>query len=226
MLALGDSNTYGLWVEPAESYPAVFERRWNADPARRPIEVLNLGFPGTNASMVRRDIVGRYRGSYGGLFWTVINPLLTMVTYYFVFGVVLRLRFGEDGRASNFPLYFLAGMLPWLAFSEAAGRAPTTVWEHSNFVRKLLFPVETLPVNLVVAGLFSAACLTSEPLRLLLLVGFLGGFTTFSAFGVETLLLADAGRTWLALANVVGSNVFGIGGAWLSFRLAGRLCNG
>ena len=106
-------------------------------------------------SMVRRDIVGRYRGSYGGLFWTVINPLLMMVTYYFVFGVVLRLRFGDDGRASNFPLYFLAGMLPWLAFSEAVGRAPTTVWEHGNFVRKLLFPVETLPVNLVVAGLFS-----------------------------------------------------------------------
>jgi lipopolysaccharide transport system permease protein len=106
-------------------------------------------------SMVRRDIVGRYRGSYGGLFWTVINPLLMMVTYYFVFGVVLQLRFGEDGRASNFPLYFLAGMLPWLAFSEAVGRAPTTVWEHGNFVRKLLFPVETLPVNLVFAGLCS-----------------------------------------------------------------------
>jgi lipopolysaccharide transport system permease protein len=106
-------------------------------------------------SMVRRDIVGRYRGSYGGLFWTVIHPLLMMATYYFVFGVVLQTRFGDDGRPSNFVLYFLAGMLPWLAFSEAAGRAPTTVWEHGNFVRKLLFPVETLPVNLVVAGLFS-----------------------------------------------------------------------
>ncbi len=106
-------------------------------------------------SMVRRDIVGRYRGSYGGLFWTVIHPLLMMATYYFVFGIVLQTRFGDDGRPSNFVLYFLAGMLPWLAFSEAAGRAPTTVWEHGNFVRKLLFPVETLPVNLVVAGLFS-----------------------------------------------------------------------
>jgi lipopolysaccharide transport system permease protein len=106
-------------------------------------------------SMVRRDIVGRYRGSYGGLFWTVIHPLLMMLTYYFVFGIVLRTRFGDTDDPSNFPLYFLAGMLPWLAFAEAVGRAPTTVWEHGNFVRKLLFPVETLPVNLVMAGLFS-----------------------------------------------------------------------
>lgn len=106
-------------------------------------------------SMVRRDILGRYRGSFGGLFWTVINPLLLMITYYFVFGIVLQTRFGSDDNPANFLLYFLAGMLPWLALSEAVGRAPTTVIEHSNFVKKLRFPVETLPVNLVIAGLVS-----------------------------------------------------------------------
>ncbi|HUG81586.1 MAG TPA: ABC transporter permease [Bryobacterales bacterium] len=106
-------------------------------------------------SMVRRDIMGRYRGSYGGLFWTVIHPLLMMLTYAFVFGVVLQTRFGPDDRPGNFVLYFMAGMLPWLALSEAVGRAPTVVYEHSNFVKKLLFPVEILPVNLVFAGLFS-----------------------------------------------------------------------
>lgn len=108
-------------------------------------------------SMVGRDISARYRGSYGGRFWTIIHPLLMMLTYYFVFGVVLRTRFGDDGRSSNFVLYFLAGMLPWLAFSEAVGRAPGVVIEHASFVKKLIFPVETLPVNLAVAGLFSEA---------------------------------------------------------------------
>ena len=108
-------------------------------------------------SMVRRDIAGRYRASYAGLFWTVIHPLLMMVTYYFVFGVVLRTRFGDDGLPAGFLMYFLAGMLPWLAFSEAVGRAPTMVIEHASFVKKLLFPVETLPVNLVLAGLVSEA---------------------------------------------------------------------
>jgi hypothetical protein len=97
--------------------------------------------------MVRRDILGRYRGSFGGAFWTLINPLLLMLTYFFVFGVVLRSRFGQDQSRSGFALYFLAGMLPWLAFSEAAGRSPGVMLEHRNFVKKLVFAVETLPVN-------------------------------------------------------------------------------
>ncbi len=100
--------------------------------------------------MVRRDILGRYRGSFGGAFWTIISPLLLMLTYFFVFGVVLRDR---HSTRSGFALYFLSGMLPWLAFSEAVGRAPTVLIEHRNFVKKLVFAVETLPVNLVVAGL-------------------------------------------------------------------------
>ena len=104
-------------------------------------------------TMTRRDILGRYSGSFGGAFWTILHPALLMLTYFFVFGVVLRSRVeGIPGR-SGFALYFLAGMLPWLAFSEAAGRAPTVMLEHRNFIRKLVFAVETLPVNLVVSGL-------------------------------------------------------------------------
>ena len=104
-------------------------------------------------SMARRDILARYRGSFGDVFWTVLNPLLLMATYFFVFGVVLHARFGADRSSTSFALYFLAGMLPWLAFSEPAGRAPHVVLEHRNFVKKLIFPLETLPVNQVVAGL-------------------------------------------------------------------------
>jgi lipopolysaccharide transport system permease protein len=117
--------------------------------------------------MVRRDILGRYRGSFGGAFWTLINPLLLMLTYFFVFGVVLRSRFAGDQSRSGFALYFLAGMLPWLAFSEAAGRSPGVMLEHRNFVKKLVFAVETLPVNLVAAGL------VSELFAVVLFCGFL-----------------------------------------------------
>ena len=117
--------------------------------------------------MVRRDILGRYRGSFGGAFWTVINPLLLMLTYFFVFGVVLRSRFGADNSRTGWALYFLAGMIPWLAFSEAVGRAPSVMLEHRNFVKKLVFAVETLPVNLVVAGL------VTEFFAVLLYCGFL-----------------------------------------------------
>ncbi|HUP02566.1 MAG TPA: ABC transporter permease [Bryobacteraceae bacterium] len=105
--------------------------------------------------MVRRDILGRYRGSFAGAFWTLIHPLLLMLTYFFVFGLVLRSHVEGDPSRAGFGLYFLAGMLPWLAVSEALGRAPTVILEHRNFVRKLVFAVETLPVNLVSSGLVS-----------------------------------------------------------------------
>lgn len=118
-------------------------------------------------SMVRRDILGRYRGSFGGAFWTVLNPLLLMATYFFVFGIVLRARFGNDPSKSGFVLYFLCGMLPWLAFSEAVGRAPFVILEYRNFVKKLVFPLETLPVNLVIAGL------VTEVFALAIFIGFL-----------------------------------------------------
>jgi lipopolysaccharide transport system permease protein len=113
--------------------------------------------------MVRRDILGRYRGSFGGAFWTVFNPLLLILTYFFVFGFVLN----PDKDHTAFALYLLGGMLPWLAFSEAVGRAPTVMLEHRNFVKKLVFAVETLPVNLVFAGL------VTECFALLLYCGFL-----------------------------------------------------
>ena len=104
-------------------------------------------------SMVRRDIMARYRGSFGDVFWTVLNPLLLMLTYYFVFGVVLRTRFGADTSSAGFLLYFLAGMMPWLAFSEPVGRSPHVVLEHRTFVKKLVFPLDTLSVNHAVSGL-------------------------------------------------------------------------
>ena len=117
--------------------------------------------------MVRRDVLGRYRGSFGGSLWTVINPLLLMLTYYFVFGVVLQSKFPGDPSRTGFVLYFLSGMLPWLAFSEAVGRSPTVLVEHRNFVKKLVFAVETLPANLVVSGL------VSEFFAVILFCGFL-----------------------------------------------------
>jgi lipopolysaccharide transport system permease protein len=107
--------------------------------------------------MVRRDILSRYKGSFFGALWTFFNPLLLMSTYAFVFGVVLKTRFGADASGIGYVLYFLAGMLPWLAFSEAVGRSTYVILEYRNFVKKLVYPLETLPVNLVIAGMVTEA---------------------------------------------------------------------
>ncbi len=105
------------------------------------------------ATMVRRDIAARYKGSFIGLFWTVLNPLLLTLTYFFVFGVVMKARFGADTSKHGFVLYFLAGILPWLAFVEAAGRAPNAILENRVLVKKLVFPLDIINIVQTLAGL-------------------------------------------------------------------------
>lgn len=107
-------------------------------------------------SLVRRDVLARYRGSFGDVAWTILHPLLLMATYFFVFGLVLQSRLGTDTSRSAYALYFLAGMLPWLAFSETVGRSPHVIVEHRNFVKKLIFPVEILPVVQTISGLVTS----------------------------------------------------------------------
>jgi lipopolysaccharide transport system permease protein len=117
-----------------------------------PIEAVSR-HRGLVRTLVRREILSRYSGSFGGALWAILNPLLLMLTYFFVFAIVLKTPFPGDPSRSGFVLYYIGGFLPWLAFSEAVGRAPTTLVEHRNFIKKLVFPVEILPFNLTVAGL-------------------------------------------------------------------------
>ncbi len=108
-------------------------------------------------AMVERDIYSRYKGSFGDIFWTLLQPILLMATYFFVFSVVLHSKYEGDPGPAGYALFFLCGMMPWLAFAESMARAPFIVWEHRNFVKKLLFPVEILPVNITLSGLITGA---------------------------------------------------------------------
>jgi lipopolysaccharide transport system permease protein len=126
------------------------------------------------------------------------------LTYFFVFGVVLETRFGADPSRTGFALYFLAGMLPWLAFSEPLTRAPYVILENRNFVKKLVFPVEILPVNSVVAGLVTSALATL--LFLLAVVAIKGALPWTAALlplWIAPLFLFTLGLSWALAATGV-----------------------
>ena len=155
-------------------------------------------------SMVRRDILSRYRGSFGGTLWTFLNPLLLMATYFFVFGVVLRTKFGADTSRTGFVLYFLAGMLPWLAFSEAVGRAPYVILEYRSFVKKIVFPLETLPVNLVISGAVTEAFgLVIFTIGLLAVRGAIPASVLWLPLLLIPQILFTAGLAWILAATGV-----------------------
>ncbi len=107
--------------------------------------------------MVRRDFVGKYRGSLMGMFWPVINPLGHLLLYTFVFCVILKVKFSNDPSMSNFAVYVMAGYLPWGALTEALAGATTSILEVPNLVKRVVFPLEVLPWVLVASSMLSAA---------------------------------------------------------------------
>jgi lipopolysaccharide transport system permease protein len=105
--------------------------------------------------MARRDVVGRYRGSFMGLFWSFFNPLLMLGIYTFLFGVIFKSRWNEQVAGHfEFAIILFAGLNINSLYSECANRAPTLVIENTNFVKKVVFPLETLSWSVLGSALF------------------------------------------------------------------------
>jgi len=120
--------------------------RWLVVPVR--FRTLFWGF-------VSNDIRGRFAGSIGGFTWSLLTPLANLFIYIFVFSVVLEVRLKpmETGTES-FPVFFLAGMLPWLAFSEALNGSTDLFLTRANLITKVAFPLELLPLTGVIVPFF------------------------------------------------------------------------
>ena len=105
--------------------------------------------------MVQRDFVGRYRGSMLGALWPLINPIGHLILYTFLFSVVLKVKFAASGNTGDFALYLMAGLLPWSCLAESLARSTTVVLESPNLVKRVVFPLQILPVVLVTSSFLS-----------------------------------------------------------------------
>lgn len=107
------------------------------------------------ANLVRREIAGRYRGSFMGFLWSFFNPVLMLLVYTFVFSVVFKARWagGSDSK-TEFALVLFAGLMLFNLFSECVTRAPGLIVGSVNYVKKVIFPLEVLPLVVMGAALF------------------------------------------------------------------------
>lgn len=100
--------------------------------------------------LISRDLSQRYRGTILGVLWSLALPLATLAMYTFVFSFVLRVSpwrtGGGEGTATDFALTMFAGLVPFQAFSEVLTRAPSLIVAVPNYVKRVIFPVEVLPV--------------------------------------------------------------------------------
>lgn len=95
---------------------------------------------------IKREVLGRYRGSFLGVLWSFFNPLFMLAVYTFVFSVIFKARWssGSDSK-TEFALVLFAGIIIFNLFSECISRAPTLIVGNQNYVKKVVFPLEILP---------------------------------------------------------------------------------
>lgn len=149
--------------------------------------------------MSRRDIAGRYRGSFIGLLWSFFNPLLMLAIYTFVFGVIFKSRWNAQTSGQfEFAVILFAGLNMHSLFAECVNHAPTLVIENTNFVKKIVFPLETLAWSVLGSALFHLLISTTVLLVFSVIVrGALPWTILLFPLVVAAFLPFVAGMVWL-----------------------------
>lgn len=104
--------------------------------------------------LAKRNVQDRYTGTVGGAVWAIVNPLLQLLVFWFVFGVGLRMQ-AEVGQP--FVLFLFCGLIPWMTFNEILSSSAGAVTARSYLVKKIAFPMEILPYTHLIAALFTHA---------------------------------------------------------------------
>ncbi len=109
------------------------------------------------ANLTKREVIGRYRGSAMGLMWSIVNPMLMLAVYTFVFSVVFQSRWpGSSNSEVEFALILFSGLIVFTLFSECFVRSPELITSNVNYVKRVVFPVEVLPIVVLGTALFHA----------------------------------------------------------------------
>ncbi len=150
---------------------------------------------------VRKDLKERYVGSVFGFYWSVINPLILLGIYTFVFSVLFQVRFGENSGIGQSALFIFCGMVPWMTFHEAVGRSTGVLIDNSNLIKKVMFPSKILPMYIVISHfvnmligfgiLIVAAQLSGRPLT---------AYALLLPFYVVAQFFFTLGFSWMAAA--------------------------
>ena len=111
------------------------------------------------AALVKREVVGRYRGSVMGIAWSLFTPLLMLIVYTFVFSIVFQARWGLDLNESktDFAIILFVGLIVHGLFAECINRAPGLILSNVNYVKKVIFPLEILSLVAFGSALFQTA---------------------------------------------------------------------
>ena len=96
--------------------------------------------------LIKRDVLLRYRGAMFGVLWIFLSPLIMLAIFAFIFGHIFQARWPQQDTGIPFWLLLYSGLIAFNVFAETVSRAPTSVRGYPSFVKKIIFPVNILPV--------------------------------------------------------------------------------
>ena len=99
------------------------------------------------------DFKSKYSGNYLGIFWAFVQPIVTVLVYWFVFAV-MRGDWGLDGNGYPFVLWLIAGIVPWFFFSDALSQGTSALLSYEYLVKKVVFKISILPIIKVISAMF------------------------------------------------------------------------
>lgn len=152
------------------------------------------------SQMTKREVVGRYRGSVMGLAWSFFNPIFMLTVYSFVFSVVFKSRWGVANEESKtqFAVVLFVGMIVHGLFAEVLNRAPNLILTNVNYVKKVVFPLEILPVIAMSTALFHSLISLGVLLAAFLLFnGYLQWTAVFIPLVLLPLVILTIGLAWI-----------------------------
>lgn len=148
--------------------------------------------------LTKRDVLARYRGSLLGAVWSLLSPILMLVVYTFVFGVIFQTRWsGTVEHKGQFALILFAGLICFNILAESVTRAPTAVSGNPNFVKKVVFPIELVPLVNVLSAVWNGVIASLVLLvGQLLILGKLPVTLLYFPLVLVPLVLTSCGLSW------------------------------
>ena len=149
--------------------------------------------------LTRREVIGRYKGSAMGLLWSFLNPVFMLAVYTFVFSVVFKARWGSmDESRGEFAVVLFAGLIVHGMFAEVVNRAPSLILGNANYVKKVIFPLEILPVVAMGSALFhSLISLIVLLLAFYAFNGYVAWTAIFTPIVLFPLVIGTLGLAWM-----------------------------
>lgn len=103
-------------------------------------------------NLAKNDFKTKYAGSYLGIIWAFVNPIITIIVYWFVFEYGLRA--GSPIKGVPYVLWLMAGLIPWFFYSDGINSATNSMYEYSYLVKKVVFKISILPIVKIISTLF------------------------------------------------------------------------